>query len=357
MAGAVGRGLYMITNRRVIIWVDKKTVRSFAGPMVMNMARSMLDDDLDVGSIAFSHGMDGNPAGSGFICIDKCSEVEELIRGYLIDRVLEKSAAGDGPALIPMDGPNPFKMDDGREERGERKKPKKLELWQAAALALEAEKELSPEMISSAKDHTEKVLEESKLDDATIEKVLDEMQPGEAAVWAGKPNADMLAKKAWFYVYIALGGLGFVLVIFGVIAAMSATIMEGGISWEFMLPLGIMGFLVVCGMVAALLYPTYKRWLATKAFYVLTTRRALTWEPQWFGSVKLEAYGPRDLTNLHVVEDDVVFRTVTTVYRSRKGGTTEVTVRYGFLGQENPHEIEKLVRETLVDPFLDKAYE
>lgn len=358
-AGTRGQGVYLITNRRVIIWVDKKTVRSFVGPMIMNMERTMHDEEQDIGNINFSHQYDHTPAGCSFTCLDKCSEVEELIRGVLIDRVLEKSAAGDGPALIPMDGPNPFKKDDDYDDdgRGKKKKPRKLELWQAAALALEAEKQLTPEMIAAARDHSEEMLEASQLNNASIDMVLDEMKPGESVVWAGKPNLDSLARRAWFTTYCVWGGLAFVLGVLGIIAGTSAS-MPGGLDTMFIIILLALAGAVLGGMVAAGFYPTYTRWKAKKAMYVVTTRRALVWGADWMGNVGApDDYGPRDLSNLHVVDDDLIFRTVTTVTHHRKGGTSASTVAYGFLALEDPHGMEKLIRETLVDPFIDKAYE
>jgi hypothetical protein len=90
--------------------------------------------------------------------------------------------------------------------------------------------------------------------------------------------------------------------------------------------------------------------------YVLTSRRALTWPANWMGTPTLEAYGPRDLSNLHVVGKDVVFRTVTTVRRDKQG-THATTQNFGFLAQPDAPAVERLIRETLVEPFLEKAYE
>ena len=71
----------------------------------------------------------------------------------------------------------------------------------------------------------------------------------------------------------------------------------------------------------------------------------------------MEAYGPRDLSNVHVVGRTVVFRSVTTVTRSSKGPSTTSTQYYGFNAIDDAPAVERLIRETLVDPFLEKAYE
>jgi hypothetical protein len=320
----------------------------------------MEDEDEDFGSLMFTHGLDGNPAGPGFCNVDKVSEVEELVRGYLIDRVLEK-AAGDGPDLVPMAGPNPFKKDDGK--GGKKAPPKQIELWQAAALAMELEKPLSPEMIKAAREHADAVLKKSKFSRDETKKVRDELKPGEAVVWVDKPDAATLARSAWFTTIITIVGLLFV---GGILAVIYFTMQEVGKEFgkdapkhDNMFGMVFMGYAVLgsIGLVAALLYPFYKRWQAGKAFYVLTSRRALVWAAEWHGGVKLEAYGPRDLSNVHTIGKDVVFRTVTTIYRSKKGGDHTTTQRFGFLAIEDPVAIEKLVRETLVEPFLEKAYE
>jgi hypothetical protein len=55
---------------------------------------------------------------------------------------------------------------------------------------------------------------------------------------------------------------------------------------------------------------------------------------------------------------DVIFKTVVTItITTRKHGPSDTSrseKHYGFLAVENSQKVEKLVRETLVDRFLDK---
>ena len=55
---------------------------------------------------------------------------------------------------------------------------------------------------------------------------------------------------------------------------------------------------------------------------------------------------------------DLIFRSVTTVRTSynRQGGSSRsvTTTHYGFLAIARVKEVEKLVRETLIDPFADR---
>lgn len=47
---------------------------------------------------------------------------------------------------------------------------------------------------------------------------------------------------------------------------------------------------------------------------------------------------------------------MTTIYRDKQGTATS-TERFGLLAQDDPAKLERLIRETLVEPFLEKAYE
>ncbi|MGL4550621.1 MAG: hypothetical protein ACRC33_05500, partial [Gemmataceae bacterium] len=350
-AGGSADALYLLTNRRAIVWVNKATVRAFTGPMVMNMTRKVEPEheDEDFGSLLFTHGHDAaNLAGPGFCDVEKVSEVEELVRGYLIDRVLEKSAAAAAPT--PAVEPNPFAK-AGPKQKGP---GKRVEVWQAAALAMEADKPLTPEMIAAARGHTDGVLDGSKLSDAEAGTVRDELQPGEAAVWAGKPDPAATAMLAWL-----VGGAVavFSVVVMIILTGMYFVFAKQAGGGPFYLGMGLFGLLSAAGVIGGLCYPAYEKWRSARTFYALTSRRALVWAADWRGTPALEAFGPRDLSNLHVVTNNVVFRTETTVYTSKKSGTHAATRRYGFIAVEDAPALERLVRETLVEPFLEKAYE
>jgi hypothetical protein len=94
-----------------------------------------------------------------------------------------------------------------------------------------------------------------------------------------------------------------------------------------------------------------------KFLYVLTNRRALVWGPKWNGTVVLVTYGPRALSSIHVRGNNVVFHTMTTISHDQKGEASARTALYGFVEIEDAPAVERLIRETLLDPFLNKAYE
>jgi hypothetical protein len=340
------RGLYLITNRRCIVWGNKNSVRSFCGPVVMGMSRVTTDDEEDVGSLMFSHGLHGGY--SGFVHVDKVSEVEELVRGYLVDPVLEKAGQGTN---LPASS-NQFKK--GAKGEKEKKGPKQIELWQACVMEMEAEHELTPEMIKAAKEQSKRKLQEFGLDDADAKVVRGELKPGEVIVWMSRANAAAFFRRAW---WMTLGALIFVVLAGAMVAGALAMAGEHADRETWLMVGGIFGGIGAVSLLVTSIRPFWLRSLAQKRLYVLTNRRALVWAPKWSGEVRLVWYGPRELSNIYVRGDNVVFHSKTTVYVDNKGHGTPSTQMFGFLEIEDAPKIERTIREMLLDPFLNKAYE
>jgi hypothetical protein len=111
------------------------------------------------------------------------------------------------------------------------------------------------------------------------------------------------------------------------------------------------------------LVPVYRWKMAQRAVYALTNRRALVFKGGLFGP-KRETYSPSEVAAMRRSDSwlysgggDLIFRIVKVLSTSYSQGRTSQSVRtyhYGFLAIDNVREVEKLVRETLIDRFVDK---
>jgi hypothetical protein len=92
---------------------------------------------------------------------------------------------------------------------------------------------------------------------------------------------------------------------------------------------------------------------ARRTCYALTERRAILWEPGWFGSVDVRSYGPDDLGKTHRVQrrdggGDLVFEEVVTLHRRHDGHRSANVRRHGFLGVDDVRDVEQRLRRTLL---------
>jgi hypothetical protein len=128
---------------------------------------------------------------------------------------------------------------------------------------------------------------------------------------------------------------------------------------DYLLPVGL--FLVSAAVSAVALV----RWkTATRTCYALTNRRALVYKESPFG-VTRETYSPLEVSDmkrsnswLGAGQGDLIFKTVQVVTTSRsntgKSSTSVRTIHYGFLAIAHVAEVQKVVHETLIDPFVDR---
>jgi hypothetical protein len=124
-------------------------------------------------------------------------------------------------------------------------------------------------------------------------------------------------------------------------------------------PLGVMLVSACFGLVPLV------RWRnATRTCYLLTSRRALVLQQTLFGTTK-ESYSPQEVAAVQRSNSwllgghgDLIFRTVYVITTSRsRTGTSSSSVRtihYGFLAVAQVGEVEKRLRETLIDRYVDK---
>jgi hypothetical protein len=197
------------------------------------------------------------------------------------------------------------------------------------------------------------ILARSALSDEEQERVEDALERDERLVWADKPVAAAAYFRAW------LMSIGF---FFGALITLVISIVvlvtTGGKDWLFAGVPGVLGL----GLVAAgIIYPHLSRRSAERTAYAFTTKRALVWDCGLMGKIKLLVYGPAVVAQLSVLGlgakdglGDIVFGYQ--VNRDREGRAHSIK-RHGFLFVRHADQVEKLLREHLIDPFTDKLYE
>jgi hypothetical protein len=206
---------------------------------------------------------------------------------------------------------------------------------------------------------TKAVFEQSPLSEAERDAVEGELEKSERLVWAGKPDARMAFLRGWLYGAGWLSGGLMILIILIVIACIEG--LKGGMGMMVVVILGGM-FLGTVGLGIAT--PYANRWRMGKTFYAFTTKRALAWNCTWGGKIVLNTYDPADMAKLYRQNisggDDgvgnLIFGVSVQTKKTREGNV-QTYRRYGFFLVPRAATVEKLLRETLLDPFLDKLYE
>jgi hypothetical protein len=203
------------------------------------------------------------------------------------------------------------------------------------------------------------VLAENGLSAEERERLKGALASGERLVWAGKPVVRWAFIRAW-----GIGaGLLFTTVVLVVILVLTSK--DGLLT-------GAGGMLIFVGLllaafgftVAGVAWPYLQRWYATRVVYAVTTRRALSWNPNYFGKVSLSEYEPEDIAKLYRTDitpgpdgvGNIIFGVTARRKKTREG--VEITYRrYGFFLLRGAADVERILRETLVDPYLDALYE
>jgi hypothetical protein len=202
----------------------------------------------------------------------------------------------------------------------------------------------------------EQVLNESGLSDEEREQLEDELRKDERLLWAGKPVARVAFAFGWAF----SAGFFFTALIL-LIMALVLALSDLGLS---VMVWGVLGLLALGCTTVGLVVPFLNRARAAKVVYAATTKRALIWGCDWFLRVKLGSYDPTELAGLQrsrtVFGGEGVGNLVFGVSVQRKKtreGIVETRRSYGFFAIPEAEKVERLLREYLVDPFLDKLYE
>jgi hypothetical protein len=184
-----------------------------------------------------------------------------------------------------------------------------------------------------------------------------EFKPGEQLVWIGQPM-----KRVMFWrtslAFLAVIGLAVAIVMMWLTMKKDFAL--------FALPLA----LIPAGV------PFYFAWVAGRTCYAVTNKRAFIVKKTL--GLKKNSYQPSDLTGMKrsdgwigkdegvgdlVFKEDVTITTTTYKAVGGRGGTRNLgssqslsVSKYGFLAVRRARDLEKLMRATLIERFLDKLY-
>jgi hypothetical protein len=207
-----------------------------------------------------------------------------------------------------------------------------------------------------------------------MEKALAGLGPNEELVWLGQPEDTLVFRRSLGY--LVGGGMVAVISLMWLTGMFSqkdvthsSTAVRPAARQRAQTPppakhTDTLPAILLIGSTCVALVPLF-RWRSAKGTcYALTNRRALVYKEGLFGPTR-ESYSPVEVAQMRrcdawVFEEggDLIFRTVqvlTTSFNQRTGSHRSVkTTHYGFLAIADVKEVERLVRETLIDRFVDK---
>ena len=204
-----------------------------------------------------------------------------------------------------------------------------------------------------------------EIPDYARERLSGELTSGEKVVWVGQASPKVACIRSLWAVLFGV----FIFLIFGcVVGTLMSTQFKDARSGRDMTPLlvmGIIGLVVLISCLCSFLMPVYKVWAARRSCYVVTNRRCMVW---YGGFSAKEDYLPGALSGMRRNNawfcgsdtGDLVFRSVTRItHRVDNRGRvsrSRSTTYYGFLSVQNLTEVERIVRETLVDRWQRKIH-
>lgn len=205
---------------------------------------------------------------------------------------------------------------------------------------------------------TAAALSQSDLSDNERSLLEQQLEHNERVVWAGKP-AERIAFLRGLVATIGLGIFGLILLIVLVIL-LAQGVLSGSVG---VIGGGFVGLLIVGCLAGGIAFPFWERYRARRTFYAITTQRALGWFCNWLGKVKLQVFEPAAVAGVQRMAfgrgDDAPGHLIfgSRVVTRRIGDATHQYVeRWGFFNVPRAAEVEQLLRETLIDPFLEQTY-
>jgi hypothetical protein len=195
----------------------------------------------------------------------------------------------------------------------------------------------------------DEVLEASGFSDFERARLLDELEKGEQLLWAGKP----VARYAFYLGLVALG--------FSVVVALMLTVVIVGCAVQGAIGLVaglVLGLAALAAVLLGATVPFLNRRRYERTAYALTDRRALVWDCDWLTQPRFISYGPEDLVALRLQKfGNLPDGIATLVFRMERGqqlpGVKGVRV-HGFAWVRKAGEVERLIRERLLDAHVDR---
>jgi hypothetical protein len=199
------------------------------------------------------------------------------------------------------------------------------------------------------------------------EKILADVNANEKVVWVAQPVQALILRRSMGWL---IGGAA--------VALLGLLFMMGGLLSKAPQPapgrpapppqatggfFGSISTIMLIGGLCCAAVPLYRWKMAQGTCYALTNRRALVYKQGLFSPTR-ESYAPSEVADMRRAESwlmngggDLIFRTVKTIstsYSQGRSSSSVSTTHYGFLAIAHVKEIDKLVRETIIDRFVDK---
>jgi hypothetical protein len=339
---------YVLTNRRTIV---AETPTVFMQPKVTSYLPHQL--------VGLEHSNHPKVAGAG----DLIFEYTFALPGKTFDvnSGFTNRTAGAGRSDVAQRIPNGFlSIDNVREvERLIR-----VTLLGELESALDCQPEAAPD------PSTINCLQDGLVAADVKTKALTGLDPSEKVVWIGQPVGKLLVIRSLGYA--GVGAMLAAVALFWLVlslappkpvvaagqkapaaAAHPANPLANGL-----MPAGLL--LLSIGLAAV---PFIRGYNGGRSLYAITNRRALVYKHGLFGPTR-ESYPPLEVSKMQRSDawlqkgcGDLIFRTVHVVSTSRTSTGLKQSVKttqYGFLAIRNVRDVEKILRETLIDRFVDK---
>ena len=366
------RYAYVVTNRRALL-VEQTAfgvkAQSYLPQQLLGMERRDHAEVAGAGDLVFEYVMTmgnnlGGPAGAlmqqgvsspsmnpqrvprGFVCLDQVREVEDLIRTALL---LQLEQALDGGAVCETECMCGATLEAPIAVAGKSVRCPGC----ARTVALPAP-EGDGEFVGVCREDGDVPVE-------LREKLLAGLDAREKAVWIGQPSPQLVLMRNG--VWLAASGIGIVIGLLWLFATLlpAAPVRGKAAVARPSNPLLPFGMLLASACISAV--PAARWWGARRTCYAITNRRAVVYTEGLFGKSR-DSYSPLEVAGLERRNSwlaagggDLVFRTVHVITRSRRPAmwNNDIrTVRYGLLAISELSDVEKIVRETLIDPFVDR---
>jgi hypothetical protein len=206
------------------------------------------------------------------------------------------------------------------------------------------------------------VLARSELSAAERQRLEAELEAGERLVWAGKPAASVAFVRGWLIAVAFFFAAGVCLLILVLTVGRGLAGDGWGILFAVLPGVFAAGFLAV-----GLAWPFLARRRAERTVYAFSDRRALAWDSSFLlGRVKHVVYDPAELSGLQLTPitggadavGNLIFAARAVTRQTSKGREYTGAIRLlGFFYVRRAAEVERLMREELIDPYTDKLYE
>ncbi len=195
------------------------------------------------------------------------------------------------------------------------------------------------------------------IDPMADDRLSQELEPGERAIWAGRPSPGRAMRAALPIALFAIPFTAFSL--FWMAMASGMFFASSGASGSGNGPPSALGLIFpafglpfLCVGLFMLSSPWRAARGAKRGLYAITDRRCIIWNAKFGGTMQVTSYRPDDLTQMEREQradgsGDLIFRRVVRLSPRRGHGTRTQTEAEGFLGVPEVAQLERTVRSAL----------